>query len=277
MPELPEVEHVVRGLQPCVGDCIAKLVSGAHQPPDDLADVERQIAGRSIKAITRRGKWILMDIGDAVLVVHLRMTGSFRVSDLTNTRTALPRHGRWSLITDRRELAMIDPRGFATLQLLANENVQAFFDARLGLEPIDVGFDGEYLADKAVRRGRSQIKAFLLDQKVAAGAGNIYVDEALFAARIHPQAKVGSLTRTELATLAAALSEKIQLGLRSGGASVRNYQHTDGSEGSMQLMLAAYGRAGQPCIRCKTTLVRGTVAGRGTVWCPFCQVQKDTQ
>jgi formamidopyrimidine-DNA glycosylase len=267
MPELPEVQHVVASLQDLVGDSLTGVIEGTHQPPSaDLLRSVAMLAPARVEAVGRRGKWIVIDLaGGASLLIHLRLTGSLLFG--------VPQdHVRWTLVFEHRELTLVDPRAFGTLQVVPSDRLETFFKSRLGKEPVDGSFDGAYLAQKLARRGGA-VKSALLDQKVAAGAGNIYVDEALWAARVHPLRAANSLDADEYERLARALVKAICLGIERGGSSVRNYLHADGSAGTNQNHLAAYGRAGKPCLRCGRPLSYGKVSGRGTVWCESCQSQ----
>lgn len=265
MPELPEVEHVVRGLAPIIGRRILSLELGEHHPPPStLASQIGALAGAHIAGVRRRGKWIVIDTDHSTsLVVHLRMTGSLLLASTGQRR-------RWTLHMEGQDVTLVDPRSFGTLQVLAQSELDAFFGSRLGREPIDARFDGRYLASALAKR-HGAIKPALLDQKIAAGAGNIYVDEALWSAQVHPLARASALPLTVLQRLAEALVEAVRGGIERGGSSVRDYFHADGTVGSNQHFLAAYGRAGMPCLRCGTTLAHGKVSGRGSVWCPVCQ------
>jgi formamidopyrimidine-DNA glycosylase len=265
MPELPEVEHVVRGLQGLAGRRICSLELGDHHPPGQaLREQVNALAGARIERVGRRGKWIVLetDQGQA-LIIHLRMTGSLLLGPATSA-------WRWTLHLAGRSLTLMDPRSFGTLHVMPASELEAFFAKRLGREPVDERFDGTYLARHLTRR-TGAIKSALLDQKVAAGAGNIYVDEALWSAKVHPLAAANTLSRERLDALASALVAAVQSGLARGGSSVRNYVHADGTTGTNQNYLAAYGRAGKPCLRCAAPLEHGQVGGRGSVWCPVCQ------
>lgn len=273
MPELPEVDHVVRGLQSLVGQKIQRLMPGAHQPPS-VAEIDSvgALMGAEITGIVRRGKWIVFETAISAVLVHLRLTGSLLLQKLADES---PAHHRWTLLLSKSQLALADPRGFGTIAVHDAQSLPFFFDQRLGLEPTGPHFDGAYLQSKASRR-RLAIKTVLLDQKVAAGAGNIYVDEALFTAKIDPHQRACDLTFGDYERVAAGLVAAIEGGLARGGSSVRNYMHTDGSVGTNQLYLNVYGRRGKPCSVCSRPLSYDKIGGRGTVWCTHCQPQKAT-
>jgi formamidopyrimidine-DNA glycosylase len=170
-----------------------------------------------------------------------------------------------------QRLAIVDPRRFGTGELLLGEAaMEAFFDARLGLEPLAEGFTPEHL--RAIARGRmGPIKAFLLDQRQIAGVGNIYADEALFRARIHPRRPAGRLTREQYSLLRDALIEALTAGIDARGASIDDFRHIDGVRGAFQDRFLVHLRAGEPCVRCGATIVKLVVAGRGTYVCEHCQ------
>lgn len=264
---------MVKSLQPVVGERIKKLIAGEHRPPgpSDIDDVN-QLSGHAITRVIRRGKWIVIELGSESLVVHLRMTGSLL---LRTARSDPPSHHRWTLQLSQHELTLVDPRSFGTIAVHNTDSLQPFFAKRLGREPIDDAFDGEYLRSKCAHR-HVPIKTLLLDQKVAAGAGNIYVDEALFTAGVDPHEIASSLKAGDYERIAAALVAAVQGGIERGGSSVRNYMHADGTEGTNQHYLNVYSRRGEPCNVCGSILSYDKIGGRGTVWCKVCQPQKAT-
>src|SRR5205085_11418462 len=174
-------------------------------------------------------------------------------------------------LDNRKRLLFVDVRRFGTgVVLLGSEARDAYFDARLGVEPLDPDFTAEALRALASGR-RAPVKAFLLNQERIAGVGNIYADEALFRARIHPLRPVGTLRRPQLAALRDAVVESLQAGIDATGASIDDFRHTDGAEGSFQDSFLAYGREGEPCPRCGGPIRKLRVAGRGTYVCERCQ------
>jgi formamidopyrimidine-DNA glycosylase len=235
-------------------------------PPASIADA---LDGRLIERLGRRGKYLIASLEDDVhLVMHLRMTGNllFRDDD------ELPPHTRVVVdLDDRHRLLFVDVRRFGTGDvLLGSDALAEYFDSRLGVEPLSPDFTAEAL--RAQARGRRQpVKAFLLNQERVAGVGNIYADEALFRARIHPLRAVGTLKRAQIEALRDAVVETLELGIDSKGASIDDYRHIDGAEGSFQDRFLAYSRAGEPCVRCGTPIRKIRAAGRGTYFCPSCQ------
>jgi len=271
MPELPEVETIRRQLAPKVEGRRLESVEVLDErwsrpfPPDELSAA---LAGRRVLRLARRGKYLLWELeGDRFLAQHLRMTGTL----LYDPRPE-PLHVRVRLaLDDGHSLAVCDPRRFGTGQLLLDaKEREAFFAARLGLEPFDPAFTAEHLHGLA-RGCRAPVKAFLLDQKRVAGVGNIYADEALFRARIHPLRPAGRLTRPQLAALREGVLDSLRAGIASNGASIDDFRHVDGTRGSFQDEFLVHRRAGEPCPQCGVPVRKLVAAGRGTYVCERCQ------
>ena len=271
MPELPEVETIRRQLAPRLeGRRIVRVA--IHDPrwcePVAPAEVVAAVQGRRIEALRRRGKYFDFALSDDVhLLWHLRMTGTL----LYDAPPGTPyERVRWTL-DDGHELRFCDPRRFGTGELaLGTPARDAFFAARLGLEPLGGELTGEALRRMA-RGRRAPVKAFLLDQRRIAGVGNIYADEALFRAGIHPLRPVGTLTRTQCDALALAVREALQAGVAAGGASIDDFRHVDGVRGAFQNEFLVHLRRGEPCPRCAAPVVKFVAAGRGTYACETCQ------
>ena len=270
MPELPEVETVRRRLEPHVAGRRltqvevrdAKLVGR-----DDPRRVEERLTGRTILAIDRRGKYLLVRLdGEETLISHLRMTGNWLLCT-----DGEPRHTRAVLtLSDPTVVAYADARRFGTWDLLTNDETASYLADRLGPEPIDSDFDGAVL--KAAFAGRrAPVKALLLDQRLVAGVGNIYADEALHAACIHPDTPAGRLRQPQLDRLAATTREALEEGIRAQGASISDFRDPEGGYGSMQERFRVYGRDGEPCIVCGSEIIKSRCAGRGTHVCLTCQ------
>jgi formamidopyrimidine-DNA glycosylase len=273
VPELPEVEVIRRGLAPLI--CRKEfgspelLFSGAirHPSPEQFS---RDLAGRRVENIARTGKYLRIELDRGELVVHLRMTG--RLVYRENGSSAEPYLRAILPFTDGTALFFSDMRKFGGLWLLEGEDEQQ----RAGLHRLgpDI-FEqvGPELFLEMIRgRPRVRIKALLLDQRFAAGMGNIYVDESLFRAGIHPQREAGSLSREEVLVLYRAVRSALQEGIDCGGTSSRDYRDALGEQGAFQHRLAVYGRKGRPCPRCGTPVTRIVVAGRGTYLCARCQM-----
>jgi formamidopyrimidine-DNA glycosylase len=271
VPELPEVETIRGQLAPLVqGRTLARMeiLDPRWSRPLAPQELSSALEGRRVLALERRGKYLLWRFaGEAYLAQHLRMTGSV----LLDPRPE-PLHTRVRLAFEpAQKLAIVDPRRFGTGELLLGEPaMEAFFAARLGLEPLQEGFTAEHLRE--IARGRlGPIKAFLLDQRQIAGVGNIYADEALFRARIHPRRPAGRLSREQYALLRDSIVEALRAGIDAKGASIDDFRHVDGVKGAFQDRFLVHLRAGEPCVRCGTTIVKLVVAGRGTYVCERCQ------
>jgi formamidopyrimidine-DNA glycosylase len=272
VPELPEVETLRRQLAPALeGRRLERIdVRDARwcepAPPEALADA---LAGRLIEHVGRRGKYLIVSMEDDVhLVMHLRMTGNLLLRDDAEE----PDHLRVVIDLDGGlRLLFVDVRRFGTGDvLLGSDALAEFFASRLGVEPLGPDFTAEAL--RALARGRRQpVKAFLLTQERIAGVGNIYADEALFRARIHPLRPVGTLKRPQVEALREAVVASLELGIDSKGASIDDYRHTDGARGTFQDRFLVHTRAGEPCPRCGSPIQKLRAAGRGTYVCPRCQ------
>lgn len=232
--------------------------------PERPRSVAARVRGRRICSLDRRGKYLLLELdGGLVVVHHLRMTGSFATDPVSHVRAEY--HLQSGVVVRYR-----DPRRFGTLMLLDATAVDAYLDARLGPEPFDASFTAEYLR-RALAGRRAPIKAALLDQRIVAGLGNIYVDEALHQARIAPGRVACSLRPRELVRVREAIVDRLTVAIAAQGSTLRDYRTVAGTEGAMQERFLACGRAGQPCVRCGSTLASARIAGRGTTWCPRCQ------
>jgi formamidopyrimidine-DNA glycosylase len=270
VPELPEVEVVRRALAPVVeGRVLAdvRIDDVRLVRPEDPDAVADELRGRRVERLERRGKYLVWDLGDAVLAAHLRMTGMFRMVE-----DALPERTRATLrLDDGRLVVYTDTRRFGTWELLRTREEEAgFFAERLGPEPLGDAFTGPWLRE-ALRRRPGPVKSALLDQRVCAGMGNIYAAEALYRARLHPLRAASSLSTREAERLVAAVRETLEYGIRLGGSSIRDYTAPDGALGSAQDEHLVYGRDGEPCLRCGRLLSRVVVGGRTTVYCSSCQ------
>ena len=273
MPELPEVETVRRRIAPLVeGATIAgaEIVDPRLTRPVSPSLVADALVGERIAAVERRGKYLLWRLASGrTLVVHLRMTGSllhFPAGDLP----ADP-HRRATLALDSgAALGYRDVRRFGTWELLDEGHLRPYLASRLGPEPLGPSFTSARLA-RIVAGRRAPIKAVLLDQRRIAGIGNIYADEALWRARIHPRRPAGELDAAEIARLHRAVRAALRRGVELNGSTLRDYVTPDGEGGGMQHEFHVYGRLGEPCDRCGRPIERIVVGGRGTWLCPRCQ------
>ncbi|MDP1846878.1 MAG: bifunctional DNA-formamidopyrimidine glycosylase/DNA-(apurinic or apyrimidinic site) lyase, partial [Solirubrobacteraceae bacterium] len=273
MPELPEVETIRRRLAPLVeGRTLRSLdVLDAKwcQPlhPTELRDA---LEGRAIERLSRRGKYLVWEAEDEVyLLMHLRMTGTVLYDPPPQT---LYTRVRFEL-SDGHGLSFCDPRRFGTGELaLGYDGLEEFIDTRLGVEPLSPDFTTEHLYLQT-RQRRTPIKALLLDQRRVAGVGNIYANEALFRARIHPLRSAGLLKRRQVAALRDALVASLEAGIVAGGASIDDFRHPDGVMGAFQNEFLVHSREGEPCTVCGTPVRKFVAAGRGTYACEKCQTR----
>jgi formamidopyrimidine-DNA glycosylase len=270
VPELPEVETVVRDLRPLlIGQTFVKIEVGrkALRRPWSRAWHAR-LLGQRVRAIERRGKWIMIDAGAPWLLVHLGMTGQFTVVAAERPRPAHT-HVVFTL-SDASELRFRDVRRFGSIVCYADRaSLEAHLAASgLGPEPFDVGA-GAWRA--SLGKTRRTLKAILLDQTVVAGVGNIYADEALFAARLHPRLTGQDLAPKQADALRRAVVAVLRRAIDKRGSSIRDYIGGSELKGGFQDEFCAYGRTGEPCPRCRAPIVRITLAGRSTHFCARCQ------
>jgi formamidopyrimidine-DNA glycosylase len=295
MPELPEVETIRRQLAPLVEGrrlLAMEVLDPRWSRPLAPGELEQALTGRRVERLGRRGKYLLWHFqGDVHLAQHLRMTGAVLADPdpepahvRVRMRLGARRRGggegepagSGTGAASRRagvRLAIDDPRRFGTGELLlGTDALEAFLGERLGLEPFDEGFTAAHLGELA--RGRSApVKAFLLDQRRVAGVGNIYADEALFRAGVHPLRAAGRLTRADWERVREGVVGALTAGIDARGASIDDFRHVDGVRGSFQDQFLVYGRAGEPCVTCGAPVVKMVVAGRGTYVCERCQAR----
>jgi formamidopyrimidine-DNA glycosylase len=289
MPELPEVETVVRQLEPEVeGHRIEQLevLDGRWSRPLPPAQLGDAVSGSTIERLGRRGKYILMGLDrQRTLVMHLRMTGNLILREgeemldpsegrrlYESERSTEERHLRARFVLDDgRELWFTDPRRFGEAFLLADDQLEARFE-KLGVEPFSPEFTPKALGEMAVGR-TAPLKSFLLDQSGIAGVGNIYADEALFRAELHPLSPAGSMKTEHLEALRDAVVAALEAGIDAGGSSIDDYRDARGEKGTMQNEFLVHTREGEDCPRCDGTIVRIVVGGRSTYFCPGCQMR----
>jgi formamidopyrimidine-DNA glycosylase len=277
MPELPEVETVRARLEPVLTGRRFERVE-IHDPrlvrPYEPAEVAAELEGERVAAVERRGKYLVVRFESGrVLLIHLRMTGSLRHTSVhaSGDRPAEDPHRRAVVRLDNgSDVAYRDVRRFGTWLLLEPGELEPYLGARVGEEPLDALFTAARLGERLSRR-RAPIKSALLDQRTLAGMGNIYVDEALWRAKIHPLRAAESLDRNELRRLHKGVRAALEAGIARQGSTLRDYTLPDGGSGSMQHEFKVYGREGEPCDRCGTPISKTRVAGRGTWFCSSCQ------
>jgi formamidopyrimidine-DNA glycosylase len=287
MPELPEVETVRAGLQRLLP---GKVINDTEYDtdksfPNAPSDVAQFLVGASIVAVRRRAKVLLIELSSAYsLVIHLKMTGQLvyvgsgerfgaghpsdslvgHLPDISSLVTLT--------FTDGSKLFFNDQRKFGWMRLVPTVEVPNIdFMQKVGPEPLEASFDWPLMKERLLRRKNTNIKAALLDQSVIAGVGNIYADESLWGAKIHPATLVRNLKDADFKALHQALVDVLNLSIAKGGSSNHTYVDAEGKKGSYMSFANVFRREGQPCLRCGTTIEKSKVAGRGTHTCPYCQ------
>lgn len=287
MPELPEVETVRRGLKALIVGKAVRAVT--HDTPKSFPnaprDVEEFLVGAVILDVRRRAKVLLIDLSTKyTLVIHLKMTGQLvyrseaaafgaghpnesLIGELPDRSTRVT-----FVFTDNSRLFFNDQRKFGWIKLMPTVEVPNIdFMRKVGPEPLEASFTATQFAERFKRRARTSIKAALLDQTVVAGVGNIYADESLWGAKVHPSRLTGSITETEFERLFTELRAVMNLAIEKGGSTDKNYVNAEGKRGSYLTFARVFRREGKPCPRCGTIIIKTKVAGRGTHFCPHCQ------
>jgi len=270
MPELPEVETTRRGLAPLLVNQRVKTAvvrnHGLRQPvPRNLP---RLLAGATIRNVTRRGKYLLFDCGTGTLILHLGMSGRLWV---VGAASSPAKHDHFDLVLENGTVVRLrDPRRFGLVLWHKGDPLGHPLLAAIGPEPFSAEFDGARLY-RATRNRSAAIKQVLMDSHVVAGVGNIYANEALFRAGIRPSTPAQRLSRARCDALAEKVRETLQDAIGAGGSSLRDYVGSDGLAGNFQSQFMVYGRAGQPCQRCGTTIKEIRQGQRSTFYCPHCQ------
>jgi formamidopyrimidine-DNA glycosylase len=271
MPELPEVETVMRGLKPALEGRVLRRVelkgAGLRKPfPENCA---ARLTGRTVRTLRRRGKYILADLsGGETLILHLGMSGRMLVAEAPS---ALGKHDHVRIATDAATVTFCDPRRFGLMLLMPTSEAEKRPPlSDLGPEPLSDAFDAKALA-AALAGKKTPVKAALLDQSVVAGLGNIYVCEVLFRARVSPLRPAGNINNIK--SLSKSIKTVLEEAIAAGGSTLRDYRHADGSLGYFQTCFRVYGRAGESCLRkgCPGTVKRVKQGGRSTYYCPKCQ------
>ena len=288
MPELPEVETVRRGLAELI---VGRTIVGAttHESPKSFpnspADVGQFLIGAQVVAVRRRAKVLLIELStEYTLVTHLKMTGQLVVRGTHNFGAGHPNDSLIGELPDRStrvtldfddgsHLYFNDQRKFGWMKLVPTIEVPNIdFMKKVGPEPLEDDFSPEQFCERFKRRAKTSIKAALLDQTVIAGVGNIYADESLWGAKIDPRRKVADVTEAEFAALYTELRAVMNLAIEKGGSTDKNYVNAEGKRGSYMDFARVFRREGQACPRCGTTIEKIKHAGRGTHFCPGCQV-----
>ncbi len=267
MPELPEVETSRRGIAPHV---VSRQVTGVvvRQPrlrwPIPPLD---HLLGQAVQGVDRRAKYLLIHFDHGTLILHLGMSGSLRVLD---ARSAPRPHDHFELQFDHLTLRLRDPRRFGAVLWTSDPPEQHALLCQLGPEPLSPDFDTDYLYAQAQRR-RVAIKQLIMDSKVVVGVGNIYATEALFQAGIHPARRCDRISRRRIGDLVERIKAVLEAAIAQGGTTLRDFQQQDGRPGYFAQALHIYGRAGERCPRCGSTIKARPIGQRTSAWCPHCQ------
>jgi formamidopyrimidine-DNA glycosylase len=274
VPELPEVETVRRRLEPVlVGRRFerVKIDDPRLTRPEEPADVAAELTGERVAAVERRGKYLVVRFESGrVLLIHLRMTGNVLHAPAGKPAPDVSHRRATVELDDGSDIVYRDVRRFGTWLLVEPDELDPYLGARLGGEPLGRTFTTKSLAARLANR-KAPVKAALLDQRTLAGLGNIYVDEALWRARIHPLRPARELEAAEVRALREGIKRALDAGIARQGATLRDYRQPDGSRGSMQNEFKVYGRTDEPCDRCGTPIEKTRAGGRGTWFCPTCQ------
>lgn len=275
MPELPEVETIraqLAGRIPGRAFSAVEVFDPKVVSPEDPDAFAGAVTGRRVTSVGRRGKYLLIDLdsGDT-LAVHLRMTGRLHWQPGPAIAEERFLRARFHL-DDGSTLTFGDMRRFGRAWIVSGTpgEREDYWRGRVGVEPLSPRFTARVLEERLAGR-RGPVKAVLLNQALVAGLGNMYVDEALFQAGVHPLREAGSLDASELRRLHRAIRDRLAAAVEAGGASIDSYRDSLGERGSMQDLLRVHLHVGEPCPRCRTTIVKTRVAQRGTYWCPRCQ------
>ena len=268
MPELPEVEVTRRGLAPhLVGQVISAVAVREPRLRWPIPRAVRGLAGRTVRGLRRRGKYLLVDCGDGHLILHLGMSGSLR---LVPPGTPAGKHDHFDLLLGEKCLRLRDPRRFGAV-LWTDKDVDSHpLIAHLGIEPLSSALTGKRLHQ--LSRGlRIPVKQFLMDAKRVVGVGNIYASESLYRARINPRKRAGRISVSESGKLVIAVKATLRAAIKAGGSSLRDFVGSDGASGYFQNRTLVYDRAGMPCRKCRTPIRRIVQGARATYYCPRCQ------
>ncbi len=273
MPEMPEVETVRRTLLPLIKGKTIKEVTVWYPKiiTGDAKEFKQQLVGKKITTIDRYAKYLLIRLsGNLTVVSHLRMEGKYR---LVKINTKKDKHDHVQIVfSDNSALRYNDVRKFGRMQLIkTGTEKEKTGISKLGAEPNSAAFTVSYLQNGLARK-KKNIKNTLLDQSVVAGLGNIYVDEVLWETKIHPLSQANTIPAERVAQLHDNINSLIELAIAERGTTIHTYLDANGKTGGFQKMLQVYGHKGEPCVRCSTPLEKIKVNGRGTTFCPKCQV-----
>jgi len=270
MPELPEVETTRRGIAPALEQQKITAVIVRNKKLRWIVPIEisRDLAGQTVQKVQRRGKYLLLACDTGTVIIHLGMSGSLRILSVA---IAANKHDHVDLIFGKQCLRFNDPRRFGCVLWTQKDALLHPLLKNLGPEPLSTAFSGSYLFRCANKR-HVPIKNFLMDSSIVVGVGNIYANEALFIAGIHPQQAAGSISLAQFQCLAKTIKEVLRAAIKQGGTTLRNFSNSDGKPGYFKQKLNVYGRGGLACLTCKTILEEIRLGQRSTVYCPQCQI-----
>ena len=278
MPELPEVEVTRKGIAPhLIGRAIAAVAVREPRLRWRIPESVRSLAGRVVRSVKRRGKYLLLDCGDGHLILHLGMSGSLRLvapgtkaGKHDHFDLAIGERGEGAPLLTKRILRLRDPRRFGAVLWTAEPPEAHPLIRHLGVEPLSRAFNANRL-HALTRAHRTSIKQFLMDGRRIVGIGNIYASESLFLAGIHPRTRTSRLSPARCEQLVLAIKHTLRAAIRAGGSSLRDFVGSDGARGYFQLRARVYDREGQDCRRCGTPIRRAVQGQRATYYCPNCQ------
>lgn len=267
MPELPEVETTRRGIAPLIeGKAVSGVIVRQPRLRWDIPSLDH-LPGESVRTVSRRAKYLLIGFDSGTLIIHLGMSGSLR---FLPSNSPPDRHDHFELQFGRHALRLRDPRRFGAVLWSAEPPTEHKLIRSLGPEPLSQDFHADYLYRQA-RRRRLPIKQLLMNNGVVVGVGNIYATESLFQAGIHPARACNRISRARLESLVENIKEILARAIQQGGTTLRDFQHEDGKPGYFQQQLHVYGRVGEPCSTCGTTIKAKQIGQRTSAWCPQCQ------
>ena len=269
MPELPEVETVTRGIQSLIGQHITNIIIRNPNLRYKIdPELSKLITGQNIRSISRRAKYIILELSRGFLIIHLGMSGHLTLLDMSEVSAT--KHDHVDIIFETHRLRYNDQRRFGLIMYVENLHTCTLLN-RLGPEPLSADFTPEYLAS-ALKNKKSTIKQLIMDNHIVVGVGNIYACEALFGARISPLRSGTSLNPGEINKLVAEIKQVLSLAIELGGSSLRDYKKADGNLGYFQNVHKVYGKAGKTCTVCGNIIQEIRLGQRNSFYCPNCQL-----
>ncbi len=270
MPELPEVETTCRGIKPhLLKQTISKVIARHEQLrwPIEKKVLQKHLKNKPILEVSRRAKYILIRVPSGSLVIHLGMSGTLRIVD---KKTALKKHDHFDCeLSNDKVLRFNDPRRFGAILFSPFDEPLSLL-ATLGPEPLGKNFNAQYLHNKA-QKHRCNVKAFIMNQRIVVGVGNIYANECLFLAKIHPEQSANTITEVQYERLFNAIQTILKAAIEKGGTTLKDFRQSDGKPGYFSQALSIYGREGLSCFHCKSIIQSNRIGQRATYFCPSCQ------